>query len=52
MRTTTWQIVRLAWRLWRRQDRAFLRIGQMIWNAHCRDPFYIENEVLLRGLRR
>lgn len=50
-RTSTLDIVRLAWRLWRNRDRRYLRIGQMILNQ-VPDPqlYYVENDELVGRL--
>ncbi len=55
-RTTTWDIIRLAWVLWRQpvEERRCLRIGQMIGaiiqnNQHI---YYIENDDLIKRLER
>ena len=56
MRTTTWEIVQLAWLLWRDHYRQHTRIGQTLVNAFRRqtgqtDIFYVENDALLMYLR-
>lgn len=45
MRTTTWQILRFAWALWRSPSRKWLRIGQFVGNTA--GSYYIENDRLI-----
>lgn len=45
MRTTTWQIIRFAWALWRSPSRRWLRIGQFIGNVS--HSYHIENDRLI-----
>lgn len=50
MRTTTWQILKLAWALVLFPHRKDLRIAQMLWMPDRKDPFYLENDELIRRL--
>lgn len=54
MRTTTWQIIKLAFALWRHPHRKHLRIGQILVNANTRariDTFYVENDAMLENIK-
>lgn len=50
-RTTTWDVLKFAWVIWRSPHRANMRIGQLIDGAmafHSYTPrlFYVENKQL------
>jgi hypothetical protein len=51
-RTTIWQIIRLAWLLYRNPHREIMRIGQMILNSMPkRAYYYTENEDIIKALK-
>jgi hypothetical protein len=59
VRTSLWDIVRLAWVLWRHPYREQLRIGQIIENAVSRAEtspgvrvFYVENRMMVEYIKR
>ena len=57
MRTSLWDIIRLAWTLWRMPYaiRKNMRIGQLLVVVNsltATDMFYVENDWLLHDLRR
>jgi hypothetical protein len=56
VKTTLWQIIRLAWYLYRNKGRKYERIGQALTNAHLSygahtdSLFYVSNNALLNAL--
>lgn len=52
MRTTTWQLVRLFWALYRHPNRKYLRIGQLLTSCAGVGIFYIENERLSQDVKK
>jgi len=52
VRTTVWQIIQLAWAIYRNPARKHLRIGQIIYNCGPPDAFHIENQALINCVKR
>ena len=52
MRTSLIDILKVAFYLWRNPERKQLRICQMIGNATQADPYHIENNALVKALKK